>query len=100
MRYNYTKVNKDQLDRDDRQIDLSAAASGYGSYCPEGIPVETAIFGILGAFGVAFGILYRAVTIKTGGRRKRSATADEQVSPQTRLADFVWYGKEIVPCLP
>jgi len=83
-----------QSERSGRQIDLSGAASGHGGYCPEGIPVETAIFGILGAFGVAFGVLYRAVTIKTGGRRKRRDTKDEIVTPLDKIADFVWMGLE------
>ena len=81
-----------QSERSGKQADLSAAASGYGGYCPEGIPVETAIFGILGAFGVAFGVLYRAVTIKTGGRRKRRDTKDEVVSPLDKISDFFWMG--------
>ena len=89
-------LKKDEIEREGKQMDLTAAASGYGSYCPEGIPVETAIFGILGAFGVAFGILYRAVTIKTGGRRKRRDTAGELVDRKDKLADFVWYGMFII----
>ena len=54
--------------------DLSGAASGsgYGGYCPEGIPVELGLLSILAAFGVAFGILYIALTATTGRRRKRS----------------------------
>lgn len=90
-RYNYTKVPIEEVSREARQVDLSGAASGYGGYCPEGIPVETAIFGILGAFGVAFGILYRAVTLKTARRRKRSETSEW--SWQQKIADFVWLGK-------
>ena len=81
-----------QSSRSERQLDLSGAASGYGGYCPEGIPVETAIFGILGAFGVAFGVLYRAVTLKTARRRKRSETTFEEVSPMNKVGDFIWMG--------
>jgi len=96
MRYKYAALSKKEVqsNRTERQLDLSGAASGYGGYCPEGIPVETAIFGILGAFGVAFGVLYRAVTIKTGGRRKRRDTKDEAVSPLDIIADFFWMGLE------
>ena len=84
-----------QESRSERQVDLSGAASGYGGYCPEGIPVETAIFGILGAFGVAFGILYRAVTLKTARRRKRNAVIDNlPISGQTIIADMAWSGKK------
>ena len=60
-----------------RQLnDLEAAASGGGHYCPEGIPVELGLLSILAAFGVAFGILYRALTVATG-RRKRSVVGEE-----------------------
>ena len=53
--------------------DLDAAASGYGghSYCPEGIPIETALFAVLGAAALSFGILFMAITMITGGKRKR-----------------------------
>ncbi len=101
------------LSREARQSDLAGAYSGYGSYCPEGIPVETAIFAILGAFGVAFGVLYRAVTLITGGRRRRrreagsgsgsgdpDRTAEIPLTPKTvwdemsyKLADLFWWGK-------
>ena len=58
--------------------DLMAAASGGGEYCPEGVPVELGFLSILAAFGVAFGILYRALTVKTGARRKRSVMGLEE----------------------
>ena len=57
-----------------RQIlsdDQLVAASGHGGYCPEGIPAEFALLSILAAFGVAFGVLYRALTLTTGMKRKR-----------------------------
>ena len=49
------------------------AASGHGGYCPEGVPVEFALLTILGGFGVAFGVLYRALTLTTSARKKRSS---------------------------
>jgi len=51
--------------------DLVGALSGYGGDCPEGIPVEFGLLSILAAFGVAFGILYTALTIQIAGGRKR-----------------------------
>lgn len=54
-----------------RQADLAGAASGYGSYCPEGIPIEQALCLILAGFALAFGILWTALTMATAGRRKR-----------------------------
>ena len=67
-------------------------------YCPEGIPVEQALFGVLAAFGASFGYLFRAVTIKTGGRRKRSTQKEDETSfnwedlPE-QAADMYWWGR-------
>ena len=58
---------------------LFGAASGLGHYCPEGIPVELGLLSILAAFGVAFGVLYIALTIATGRRKKRSLEPDDSV---------------------
>ena len=57
--------------------DLAGALSGHGGHCPEGVPVEFGLLTILAAFGAAFGILYRALTLKIG-RRKRSFLNDDQ----------------------
>ena len=60
--------------------DLFGAASGSGlggHYCPEGVPVELGLLSILAAFGVAFGVLYMALTLTTAGRRKRSSEGFE-----------------------
>lgn len=54
--------------------------SGYGGSCPEGIPVEFGLLSILAAFGVAFGVLYMALTIITGKRKKRSYEDGEEDS--------------------
>ena len=91
--------------RVDRQVDLTGTASGYGEYyCPEGVPVETALFLLLGAFGLAFGALFRAITLITGGRRKRrsvgveegnsSLLSEEDSLPFVNLAaDMLWSGR-------
>ena len=50
--------------------------SGYGGDCPEGIPVEFGLLAILAAFGVAFGVLYVALTMTVGKRKKRSEESD------------------------
>ena len=83
--------------RVERQVDLQGAFSGGGGYCPDGIPVETAVLAALAAFGVAFGILFRAVTIATGGRKKRELSGnDEPISFMdeigAHLADLYWWG--------
>ena len=54
--------------------DFTATGTGPPGtyYCSEGVPVELGLLTILAAFGVAFGVLYRALTLKTGRRRRRS----------------------------
>ena len=126
------------MEPESRQLDpMVAAASGGGEYCPEvgtwpfidlnvkylisilcqGIPVELGFLSILAAFGVAFGILYRALTVKTGRRRKRSELGEEEGScqaediqglvtcrlglllggsqgtPWASIADILWHGE-------
>ena len=85
--------------------DAYGAASGGGhSSCPEGIPVELALLSILAAFGVAFGVLYMALTVVTGGRKKRSVTGEEAdeagdeeggVGMAFQFADLFWFGKSL-----
>ena len=83
---------------------LYGSHSGGGhSSCPAGIPVEFALLSILAAFGVAFGVLYQALTIITGRRKKRDAgeseTGDAETVPEPevgfafRFADFLWLGE-------
>ena len=82
--------------RIERQADLEGTASGYGEYyCPEGIPIETALFLLLAAAGLAFGILFRAITLKTGGRRKKRSNLDVEnlVSMYDLLSDLIWSGR-------
>ena len=77
-------------------------SGGGHSSCPAGVPVEFALLSILAAFGVAFGVLYQALTIITGRRRKRNAVDSEEdverePEPEVgfvfRFADFLWLGK-------
>ena len=84
--------------------DSSGALSGYGyghhghnDYCPEGVPIEQALFAILAAFAASFGFLYRAITLITQGRRKKRSAegASEETLSQTltdRAADLYWWG--------
>lgn len=89
------------LSRSTRQSesDLSGAFSGYGSYCPEGIPVEQAIFAILAAFAASFGVLFRAITMITQGRRRKKRSQNDHEDGltlvevlQNRAADLYWWG--------
>ena len=43
-------------------------------YCPEGIPVETALFALLAAAGLSFGVLFMAITMITGMKRRKRGT--------------------------
>ena len=86
-------------------INLVGAASGSGHSghgCPEGIPVEIGLLSILAAFGVAFGVLYMALTQITGRRRRRSVdfSTDEkdtavktEVDPIFKFADILLFGE-------
>ena len=99
---NLTIINSewDILSRWERQADLDVAASGYGSYCPEGIPIETALFAILGAFAVAFGILFMTITMITGGRKRKKREAslhdynqnDTTLKHSEMISDLIWQG--------
>jgi hypothetical protein len=93
----YDEASKELDLYERRQLDLAGAASGYGSYCPEGIPIEQAICLLLAAFAVAFGILYTAVTQKTGGRRKRRFSDDTTFlgEVQDHSADVFWWGMSL-----
>ena len=85
--------NISRMRRDD-----SYGSSGYGahSYCPEGIPVETALFAITGAAALAFGILFMAITMITMmGRRRRREISNEIESPVSFsgvLSDLIYQG--------
>ena len=74
--------------------DQLVAASGHGGYCPEGIPVEFALLSILGMFGVAFGFLYRALTMTTGTRKRRSndGVYFNTVLFSNIIGDMTWAG--------
>ena len=84
-------------------LDLVAAPSGYGhdeyeygtihtSFCPDGLPLEFALLTLLAAFGVAFGVLYTALTLTTMGRG-----FDDDDSPlESHLFDFVWSGMNYI----
>ena len=58
--------------------DLYGAPSGYGdggyvyaSYCPEGIPEDIALLATAAALAAGIYVIYRQITIQTGGRRKK-----------------------------
>ena len=78
--------------------DLQASASGYGhTSCPQGIPVEFALLSILAAFGVAFGILYMALTQITGRRKRRSG--GEVGGLGAKFGDLLWLGESVASTL-
>ena len=73
--------------------DLAGAASGHGGHCPEGVPVEFALLSILAAFGVAFGFLYRALTLTTAGAGRKRGVGSFVFS--SILGDLAWAGTNI-----
>ena len=85
-------------------LDVAASGGGYGhTECPQGIPVEFALLSILAAFGVAFGVLYMALTLQTMGRRRRSTgeagegegDGEEQYGGDLafKFGDLLWAGE-------
>ena len=83
-------------------MDLQVAASGGGyghTECPQGIPVEFALLSILAAFGVAFGVLFMALTQQTMGRRRRSTDGDGDDKEGVvgdlafKFGDILWAGE-------
>ena len=101
----------ENMDGDGRQMiedrtNLVAAASGGGyghQSCPAGVPVELALLSILAAFGVAFGVLYMALTQITGRRRKRSleerptrSKPASEVDPFFKFADILLFGELLI----
>ena len=52
--------------------------------------MELALLSILAAFGVAFGILYMALTLTTGKRKRRNT----DLGVWFTFADFLWIGKK------
>lgn len=84
--------------KDDSKIEKGRQDS-YGSYsgggyhsCPEGIPVEFALLSILASFGVAFGILYRALTLITNVRRRKREDVTQKKT--FMFEDLLWLGLE------
>ena len=83
--------------------DLNAAPSGHGyeyeqihtSFCPDGLPLDFALLTLLAAFGVAFGVLYVALTMASGGRRSDSSSSEQSLLALlgSNLADLLWSGK-------
>lgn len=91
----YEDASREADPSEGRQLDLAGAASGYGSYCPEGIPIEQALCLLLAGFALAFGILWTTLT-KLTGRRKRKRAAETEVSLleefQDHSSDMLWWG--------
>ena len=80
--------------------DLDTLASGHGyeyepihtSFCPDGVPLEFALLSLLAAFGVAFGVLYVALTMATGRRRRDLSLSGDFLLLDSNIADLVWAG--------
>lgn len=71
---------------------------GYGDYglqssCPEGVNQNTALLATAAAIAVGAGVIYRAVTLQQGKRRKREVGGDGGML-QDRLMDLIVLGME------
>lgn len=85
--------------------DLSAAGDGYKheqvftSFCPDGVPLEFALLSLLAAFGVAFGVLYVALTMQ--GKRSLARDIGEEEEGDiimflgSQIADLLWSGMAV-----
>ena len=85
--------------------DLSGAQDGYKheqvftSFCPDGVPLEFALLSLLAAFGVAFGVLYVALTMQ--GKRSFARDISEEEEGDiimflgSQLADLMWTGMAV-----
>ena len=77
---------------------------------PEGVPVEFALLSILAAFGLSFGILYRALTLQAAGRSSSRSQLNieepgfllenlEGLSSNLvfqYVPDLIWFGKYFI----
>ena len=92
-------------------LEVAASGGGYGhTECPQGIPVEFALLSILAAFGVAFGVLYMALTQQTMGRRRRRSTDGDGEDAEGvvgdlafKFGDILWAGEfatRNIDCMP
>ena len=97
-------VGRQMIDERTSNLFGAASGSGYGHQsCPAGVPVELALLSLLAAFGVAFGVLYTALTQITGRRRKRSleesptrSKSASEVDPFFKFADILLFGELLI----
>ena len=81
------------------QRDFSDSGTGPGTYyCEEGVPVELGLLTILAAFGVAFGVLYRGLTLKTGRRRRRSEEGSDDQNWEVEGCKDLESKQELIFC--
>ncbi len=69
---------------------LGSASYGHKDeviYCPEGIPIKQALYALSAAATAALGFLYRAITIATGRRKRRSLRRDTDDLPSVDLQE-------------
>ena len=63
-------------------------------HCSQGVPTELALLSLLGAFAVAYGILYTASTMNAGRRKKRGSSSSSAPVPNLeKMLDLIWMGK-------
>ena len=67
---------------------------GYGNYgiestCPEGVNQNTALLATAAAIAVGAGVIYRAVTLQQGKRRRRREVDTENKEGETGVMEMV-----------
>ena len=66
---------------------------GYGSSCPEGVNQNTALLATAAAIAVGAGVIYRAVTLQQGRRRRRREVGGSD-EVQTMVLDIIALGEK------
>ena len=62
---------------------------GLSSSCPEGVNQNTALLATAAAIAVGAGVIYRAVTLQQGKRRKRREVDTENKEGETGVMEMV-----------
>jgi len=79
---------------------MGYGGGGYGGYglessCPEGVNQNTALLATAAAIAVGAGVIFRAVTLQQGRRRRRKRElVGDTGSVQNRLMDLIVLGME------
>ena len=68
-------------------------STGYGSTCPQGVNQNTALLATAAAIAVGAGVIFRAITLQQGRRRRRRDARVEGEELQSRVLDIFQQGE-------